>query len=65
MEDFWPVAKRQTSRKKQVFVRGRRTSTEALLSLEGIVAGMVVEGSMTKEAFLHYLEFIVVRFCSL
>jgi hypothetical protein len=46
-------------------VRGRRTSTEALLSLEGIVAGTVVEGSMMKETFLHYLEFIVVRFYSL
>jgi len=48
--------------KKQAFVRGRRTSTEALLTLDGIVAGTVVEGSMTKKTFLHYLEFIVVSF---
>jgi transposase len=46
--------------KKQVFVRGRRTSTEALLTLDGIVAGTVVEGSMTKALFLEYLEFTVV-----
>lgn len=46
--------------KKKVFVRGRRTSLEALLSLDGIVAGTVVEGSMTKDLFLKYLENIVV-----
>ena len=48
--------------KKQVFVRGRRTSMEALLTLDGIVAGTVVEGSMTKIAFIEYLELIVVSF---
>ncbi|KAF9459108.1 hypothetical protein BDZ94DRAFT_1172319 [Collybia nuda] len=32
----------------------------ALLSLDGIVASMVVEGSMTKALFLKYLEFNVV-----
>ena len=52
--------KNQRAEKKQVFVRGRRTSTEALLSLDGIVAGTVVEGSMTKDLFLEYLEFNVV-----
>jgi transposase len=46
--------------KKQVFVRGRCTSTEALLSLDGIITGTVVEGSMTKDLFLKYLENIVV-----
>jgi transposase len=49
-------------RKKQPFVRGRRTSTEALLSLDGIVACTVVEGSMTKEKFLVFLEHNVVSF---
>jgi hypothetical protein len=48
--------------KKQVFVRGRRTSTEALLTLDGIVAGTVVEGSMTKAGFIEYLELVVVHF---
>jgi hypothetical protein len=47
--------------KKQPFVRGRRTSTEALLSLDGIIACTAVEGSMTKERFLTFLELNVVR----
>jgi transposase len=54
--------KGKRAEKKQAFLRGRRTSTEALLTLDGMVAGTVVEGSMTKVAFLHYLEFIVVSF---
>jgi hypothetical protein len=48
-------------RKKGVFVRGRRLSTEALLTVNGIVASIVVEGSMTCELFLNFLEFTVVR----
>jgi transposase len=51
--------KGQRAERKQVFVRGRRTSTEALLTLDGVVAGTVVEGSMTKAMFLEYLEFNV------
>jgi transposase len=39
-----------------VFVRGRRVSGEGLLTLDGIVASTVVEGSMTREKFLHFLE---------
>jgi hypothetical protein len=54
--------KNKRAQKKQVFVRGRRTSTEAHLTLDGIVAGTVVEGSMTKELFLEYLEFNVVSY---
>ncbi|KIM77531.1 hypothetical protein PILCRDRAFT_76616 [Piloderma croceum F 1598] len=50
--------------KKGVFVRGRRTSTEALLTLDGIVACKVVEGSMTKELFLEWLEYNVLPKCS-
>jgi hypothetical protein len=46
--------------KKQVFVRGRRALLEALLTLDGIIARTAVEGSMTKETFLEYLEFVVV-----
>lgn len=61
--------KGKRAHKKHPFVRGRRVSTEVLLTLDGISAGTVVEGSMTKETFLHYLEFIVVsssrhRLCS-
>ena len=48
------------AQKKQAFLCGQRTSTEALLTLDIIVAGTVVEGSMTKELFLEYLEFNVV-----
>jgi len=46
--------------KKEAFKYGRRTSTEALLTLDGIVACKVVEGSMTKELFLQWLECNVV-----
>jgi hypothetical protein len=42
--------------KKQPFVRGCHTSTEALLTLDGMVASTVVEGSMMKAMFLKYLE---------
>ena len=52
--------KNTRAQKKQAFVGGRRTSTEALLTLDGIIAGTVVEGSMTKDLFLEYLEFNVV-----
>jgi transposase len=45
---------------QQPFVRGRRTSTVALLALDGIVAGTVVEGSMMKVGFLEFLEFNIV-----
>ena len=46
--------------KKAKFVRGRCTSTEALMSLDGIVACKCVEGLMMKELFLEWLEFNVV-----
>jgi transposase len=52
--------KGRRAEKNQPFVRGRRTSTEALLTLDSFVAGTVVEGSMTKEMFLEWLEFNVV-----
>ena len=42
-----------------MFVRGRQVSTEALLTLDGIVAGMVLEGSMTKAMYMEYLKFNV------
>jgi transposase len=44
-----------------VFVRGRRLSTEGVLTVDGIVASTVVEGSMTKAMFLDFLEHTVVR----
>ena len=45
---------------KGVFVRGRRFSAEGLLSIDGMVANTVVEGSMTRALFVEYLEFTVV-----
>jgi transposase len=52
--------KGRRAEKKQVFVQGRQVSTEALLTLDGIVAGTVVEGSMTKAMYMEYLELNVV-----
>ena len=43
-----------------VFVCGRRVSGEGLLTLDGIVASTVVEGSMTREKYLYFLEHSVV-----
>lgn len=51
--------------RKQPFVQGRRTSTVAVLTLEGFVSATSVEGSLTKAAFLEWLEFGVVRLSSL
>ena len=47
--------------KKGVFVRGRRFSAEGLLTIDGMISNTVVEGSMTRDRFLHYLEFTVVQ----
>lgn len=46
----------------QPFVHGHHVSLEALLTLDGIVACTAVEGSMTKELFLEWLEFTVVSY---
>jgi transposase len=46
--------------KQQVFIQGRRTTITGLLSMDGLVAGTVVEGSMTKATFMEFLEFTVV-----
>ena len=47
---------------KGVFVRGRRLTAVAALSMDGIVAGHVVEGSLRRADFLLFLEDAVVRF---
>ena len=49
------------ARKKQPFVRGRRTSTVGVLTLDGFVSGTSVEGSLTKAVFLEWIENSVVR----
>jgi hypothetical protein len=57
---FGRARKGTRAQKRGPFVRGRRVSIEALINLDGMVLGMVVEGSMTKATFLQYLEFIVI-----
>ena len=52
--------KGRRAQKKQAFLRGQRISTEALLSIDGIVARTAVEGSMTHAMFLDWMEFDVV-----
>jgi transposase len=46
--------------KQQVFIQGRQTTITGLLSMDGLVAGTVVKGSMTKAMFMEFLEFTVV-----
>jgi transposase len=50
---------RRASR-KAVFIRGRRLSAEGLLTVDGIVASTVVEGSMTRDLYLQFLEYTVI-----
>jgi hypothetical protein len=57
---FGRSKKGRRAAKKQVFVQGTRVSTEALLSLDGIVAGTAVQGLMTKNIFYSYLALNVV-----
>ena len=47
--------------KKGVFVHGRHFSAEGLLTIDGMVANTVVEGLMTQDRFLQFLEFTVVQ----
>lgn len=44
------------------FIRGRRLTAEGLLTIDGMVASYVVEGSMTRELYLEFLEHEVVSF---
>ena len=53
--------KGQRARRKQVFVRGHRLSGTGLLTLDGMVASTVVEGSMTGVNFIEFLHDYVVR----
>ncbi|KJA25110.1 hypothetical protein HYPSUDRAFT_102826, partial [Hypholoma sublateritium FD-334 SS-4] len=41
---------------RQRFVRGTRLSATALLTVDGILASTVVEGSMNREMYLDFLE---------
>jgi transposase len=44
-----------------IFVRGRRLSAEGLLTTDGMLATLIVEGSMTRQKYLEFLELTVVR----
>ncbi|KAI0039701.1 hypothetical protein FA95DRAFT_1585215 [Auriscalpium vulgare] len=48
-----------------VFVRGRRLSAEGLLTVNGMAASYVVEGSMTRDKYLAFLANTVVSSRSL
>ncbi|TFY52053.1 hypothetical protein EVG20_g10726 [Dentipellis fragilis] len=50
--------------KKQVFMRGHRTTMTGLLTLNGMEAATVVEGSMTWNLFLEFLEHTVLPKCT-
>jgi hypothetical protein len=45
---------------RQHFVRGHRLSATALLTVEGIAVTRVIEGSMTRDLYLGFLEHEVV-----
>ena len=51
--------------KKGVFIYGQCFSAEGLLTIDGMISNTVVEGSMTCDQFLHYLEFTVVHLVDL
>jgi hypothetical protein len=55
----WSKRGRQ-AKMQQPFVQGRRTSSVGVLTLDGFVAGTAVEGSLTKDVMLEWLEFDVV-----
>ena len=50
------------AQRRGVFVRGRRLSAIGLLTLDGMEASNVIEGSFTAEKFIYFLEHDVVSF---
>lgn len=49
----------------QSFIRGSHYTACSLMTVDGITATKIVEGSMTKAMYLAYLEDIVVRYLHL
>jgi hypothetical protein len=47
---------------RKCFVRGRRFSILPILTLDGIIAYDIIEGSVTTERFVQFLRELVVRF---
>jgi transposase len=48
--------KGKRAKRRQVFVRGHRLSGTGLLTIDGMVASTVVEGSMTTDSLREFLE---------
>jgi hypothetical protein len=63
--EFGRSKKGRRAAKQAAFKHGRQTSTEALLTLDGIVACKAVEGPMTKELLLEWLDNNVVSLLDL
>lgn len=66
-DDSERTAQRRSRRNRRaamrgVFLCGRHMSGEGLLTVDGMVASTVVEGSVTREQFLEFLEHEVVYF---
>ena len=47
---------------RKCFMRGRWFSILPILTLNGIIAYDIIEGSVTSEQFVHFLQELVVRF---
>lgn len=43
-----------------VFMRGRRLIAVAAMSIDGVIAGHIIEGSLRWKSYLHFLEHSVV-----
>ncbi|KIM60027.1 hypothetical protein SCLCIDRAFT_48067, partial [Scleroderma citrinum Foug A] len=52
------------AQRRGIFVQGRRLSAVGLLTLDGMAASNVIEGSFTAEKFVHFLEHDVLPLCS-
>ncbi|KIK39959.1 hypothetical protein CY34DRAFT_37177, partial [Suillus luteus UH-Slu-Lm8-n1] len=48
---------------KGAFVRGRRFTVVAALTMDGVVAGHVLEGSLHRNGYLHFLKHSVLPNC--
>ena len=56
------VRKGVCAQRRGIFVWGRHLSAISLLTLDGMEASNVIEGSFTMENFIHFLEHDVVSF---
>lgn len=59
----WSIRGRQCIQRK-CFVRGRRFSILPILTLDGIIAHDIIEGSVTTDKFVEFLRELVVSTCA-